>query len=127
MAVIEKTVSEYLMGRQKDLTFNLLDNALDTVERVNKLLNMFGQDRKITSGYRTATINAAAGGAKKSNHMICKACDLEDKDGALDAWCMANLTYLEGIGLWLEHPDATQGWCHVQTVPPKSGNRVFRP
>jgi len=127
MAMIEKTVSEYLMGRQKDLTFTLLDNAMVTVERVNKLLNLFGQDRKITSGYRTAAINTAAGGAKKSNHMLCKACDLEDRDGALDAWCMANLKHLESIGLWLEHPDATPTWCHVQTVPPRSNSRVFNP
>jgi len=122
-----KTVDEYLMNRKAGLTFELLENAIDTVEKVNSLLIQFGEDRKITSGYRPAAVNAAVGGARKSNHMLCKACDLEDSNGKLDDWCMNNLNILAEIGLWLEHPSATKGWCHVQTVPPRSGNRVFKP
>ena len=57
--------------------------------------------------------------------MLCKACDLEDVDGKLDKWCMDNLHILAEIGLWLEHPSATKTWCHIQTVPPKSGKRVY--
>ena len=115
------------MGRKEGLTPDLLSNAQDTVEKVNKLLDYFGFAREVTSGYRTAGVNTLVGGAKKSNHMICKACDLEDRDGKLDNWCMANQDKLESIGLWLEHPSATKGWCHVQTVPPRSGKRVFFP
>lgn len=122
-----KTVDEYLMNRKDGLTFELLDNAITTVDKVNQLLDAFGQQRKITSGYRPAAVNAAVGGAKLSNHMKCMACDLEDADGKLDEFCMANFAVLEKIGLWLEHPDATKGWCHVQTVPPRSKSRVFRP
>lgn len=122
-----KTVDEYLMGRKAGLTFELLENAIDTVEKVNLLLEAFGKDRRITSGYRPAAVNSAVGGAKRSNHMLCKACDLSDADEQLDTWCMNNLKELERIGLWLEHPSATKGWCHVQTVPPRSGNRVFKP
>lgn len=121
------TVDQYLMGRTEGLTDELLINATDTVERVNLLLDKFGEQRSVTSGYRPASINSQVGGAKKSNHIICKACDLEDKNGRLDEWCMNNKHILEQIGLWLEHPSATQGWCHVQTVPPKSNNRVFYP
>jgi hypothetical protein len=40
---------------------------------------------------------------------------------------MENLDVLAEIGLWLEHPISTPRWCHVQTVPPKSGKRVFTP
>ena len=123
MIILEK----YLMGRKEGLTPDLLSNAQDTVEKVNKLLDYFGFAREVTSGYRTAGVNTLVGGAKKSNHMICKACDLEDRDGKLDNWCMANQDKLESIGLWLEHPSATKGWCHVQTVPPRSGKRVFFP
>lgn len=123
----EITMNDYLMGRKSGLTFELMENALDTIEKVNQLLVAFGADRKVVSGYRTPEVNAAVGGAKKSNHMLCKACDLEDKDGKLDKWCMDNQVELAKIGLWLEHPSKTQGWTHVQTVPPKSGNRVFYP
>lgn len=121
------TVDEYLMGRKSGLTFELMENAIHTVELVNELLEVSGFDRKVTSGYRTPEANAAAGGARKSNHMTCKACDLEDKDGKLDEWCFNNQIQLSKIGLYLEHPDATKGWCHLQTVAPKSGNRVFKP
>lgn len=121
------TVDDYLMNRKAGLTFELLENAIDTVERVNKLLERFGSTRKVTSGYRPPTVNKAVGGAKLSNHMLCKACDLEDHDGALDKFCMDNLDVLKEIGLWLEHPSATKGWCHLQTVSPRSGNRVFYP
>ena len=121
------TVEQFLMGRKEGLTADLLSNAQETVEKVNQLLDYFGFNRKVTSGYRPASVNASVGGAKKSNHMLCKACDLEDTDGKLDNWCMSNQDKLAQVGLWLEHPSATKGWCHVQTVAPKSGNRVFYP
>lgn len=122
------TVDDYLMNRKSGLTFELLENAIDTVEKVNKLLDAFGSQRNVTSGYRPASVNAAIpNAAKKSNHMLCKACDLEDVDGKLDKWCMDNLHVLTEIGLWLEHPSATKTWCHIQTVPPNSGKRVFYP
>ena len=121
------TVDQYLMNRKSGLTFELLENAIDTVEKVNLLLSYFGNTRKVTSGYRPASVNASVGGAKLSNHMTCKACDLEDLDGKLDTWCMENLDKLAEVGLWLEHPSATIGWCHLQTVAPRSGNRVFKP
>jgi hypothetical protein len=123
------TASEVLMGRHiahplsQDLKLNLdgLLNALNALRRA------YGKPMRVTSGYRPAPFNKAAGGTKLSNHMVCLACDFADPDGALDAWCMANLHELEKAGLWLEHPDATPGWCHLQAVPPRSGNRVFRP
>lgn len=126
------SLSDYYMGRDEkfpaELTDDLRWNAASTVDRVNQLLEAFGEHRNVTSGWRPAVVNAATpNAAKKSKHMTCQACDLEDKDGWLDAWCIDNLPALERIGLWLEHPDATKGWCHVQIIPPNSKNRVFRP
>jgi hypothetical protein len=63
-------------------------------------------------------------------HCLGQAIDINDSDGALDMFCMANSEdggLLEQIGLWLEHPDSTTSWCHVQIVPPGSGKRVFHP
>lgn len=125
-------LSDYYMGRdklhRKELTRELRANARETLRRVNRLLRRAGLMRKITSGWRPAAINdTVPGAAKGSKHLSCIAVDLEDRNGALDAWCMANLETLEALGLWLEHPDATPGWCHLQTLPPRSGSRVFYP
>ena len=98
------------------------------IDKANQLLERFGETRKVNSGWRPASINkATVGAAPKSKHMECLAIDLEDKDGSLDAWCLENLEVLQEIGLWLESPDATPNWCHIQIVPPRSGNRVFKP
>ena len=66
-------------------------------------------------------------GAPLSNHKQGLAVDIYDPQGRIDAWCMTNKTTLAEYGVWLEHPDATPGWCHMQVVPPRSGSRVFRP
>lgn len=126
------TVADYFQGRDEkfpnELTDELRANAASTVDRVNQLLEAFGEPRKVNSGWRPAVINAATpNAAKKSKHMTCEACDLSDYTGSLDAWCVNNLDALERIGLWLEHPNSTPNWCHVQIVPPRSGLRVFIP
>ena len=119
------------MGRDKthadELTEEIKKNALETVEKVQELLSIWGGHTVISSGWRPAAINSKAGGAKKSNHMTGKACDLKDQAGRLDEWCLANLKVPEDIGLWLEDPANTPGWTHLQTCPPKSGRRVFKP
>lgn len=110
------------------LTAELRDNAATTISLVNALLAAFGHDRGITSGWRPVEVNKLVpGAALRSNHTRCLACDVADADGLLDAWCLANLDLLERLGLWLESPVKTPGWCHLQIVPPKSGNRVFLP
>lgn len=125
-------LADYYMGRDRlhrqELTRELRANARETLRRVNNLLRCAGMMCKVTSGWRPTAINAAVpGAARNSKHLFCIAVDLEDRNGALDAWCMAHLDTLEELGLWLEHPDATPGWCHLQTQPPRSGSRVFNP
>ena len=125
-------LADYWMGREEkykaDLTEEIVANAAILVERVHKLLEMFGEDRPISSGWRPPAVNGSTpNAAPKSKHMTGQAIDLADPEGDLDEWCMANAEVLEGLELWLEHPAATKSWCHLQSVPPKSGNRVFYP
>ncbi len=134
-------LADYYMGRDKlyrcELTRELRANARDIVRRVNRLLKRAAKQVPlggagiavtVASGWRPTTINAAVpGAAKNSKHIHCLAIDLDDRSGQLDAWCMANPDVLEELGLWLEHPHATPGWCHLQTQSPRSGNRVFEP
>jgi len=127
------TLTDYWMGRDKlhpaDLTRDIELNAADLVGRCNMLAKeMPFPLPRVTSGWRPPAVNAGVkGAAKRSNHMTGNAVDFADPDGKLDAWCLANLPTLERIGLWLEHPDATPNWCHLQRVSPRSGRRVFRP
>lgn len=133
------TRDDYFMGRDVDYAGELTDaleaNAEETIGKVNRLLAMMVDDgalpaahTHVNSGWRPKTINAnTPGAAKKSNHITCQAVDLADVDGVIRYWCMQHLDVLETLGLWMEHPAATKGWCHLQTVPPRSGHRVFYP
>lgn len=124
-------------GKYKDrpilwpVTEVMLGDADELARRVSAVLDMFGEVRKVSSGYRPPVINAKTkNAAKKSNHMVCRAVDIEDSNGMLGHWCMANLSFLVIVKLWIEHPDDstsdTGKWIHFQTVPPASGKRVFR-
>lgn len=125
------TLEQYWMGRdkkyQQDMSQEIRDNAILLVSRVNILLNKMGVETSVNSGWRPLTVNKQVGGSLKSNHITGKAIDLNDDDGSIDEWCMNNLKELEKIGLWLEHPKFTPRWAHLQSVQPKSGNRVFLP
>ena len=122
------TEDEYLMGRaeQYPIDGQLSANCADIVAKANRLMIASRYCRGVRSGYRPAAINAQVPHASAtSKHMTCQAVDLEDNDGKLKSWCMQNLGVLVTIGLWMESPEFTSTWCHLQTVPPKSGNRIF--
>ena len=120
---------EVLMGRDKEfpLTPELEANLAKLLPAINKFRDIYGKPLKVSSGYRPGAFNQAAGGAKKSNHMLCLAVDFQDVDGSLKLYCSNNLKVLEECGLYLEDPASTPTWVHLQCVPPRSGNRVFKP
>lgn len=137
------TVSQYWMGRDvayaSELTFEIERNAEITVGRINLALSLFKVDTGIdldecASGWRPGAVNAGTPGASKgSKHMTAEAGDVRDTANRDFArWCLKNLSKLEAIGLWLEDPRHTwhaaaggRPWVHLQTVPPRSGSRVY--
>lgn len=130
------TLDDFFMGRDKDYPPSeaLRKNADETIYRANLLLSWYYHDNpdaeraKVTSGYRPPAVNTKTpGAATRSKHMTCEAVDLSDPEGELDEWCMEHQKMLEQVGLWMEHPSATKNWTHLQTVPPRSGKRVFYP
>jgi Peptidase M15 len=128
------TREDYFMGRDNafplEMSTDIERNAARLLPLVNLLLTRFGQHPKVTSGWRPPKLNAATpGAALNSKHMLGQAIDLADPDGDLDDWLTseAGLLALEEYGLWMEHPAATKGWAHLQSVPPKSRKRVFYP
>ncbi len=117
-----------------------LDHARELLARVNALLALAEQEGvTLEINPKTGSLISGAGaggwrmpdavvGAAYSSHKEGRGIDIYDPfDGDLDAWCLAHPRHLIGHGLYMEHPAATKGWCHLTTRPPRSGNRVFYP
>lgn len=126
--------SEILMGRDKqypnEYTKEVSDNIDQLLISLNKFREAYGKPMEVSSGWRPQSVNAAVGGAKASNHTIGKACDFKDPDGAIDAFAKEcdKKGLLKQWGLWLENPDNTKGWCHLDNKD--RGNRssnIFNP
>lgn len=132
MFITEET---FLMGRAKkeELAPELQTNMNNFLVAINELLDIYGKTPTVTSGYRTAAANSAAGGAKLSSHMQCLAVDLSDNDGELWHWISNNFDILQRLGLFCEHPNWTHtldgkgSWVHIQLKKPGSGKRVYVP
>lgn len=142
---MQVTLQDYWMGRDKlyplDLSTEIRKNAELTVDLINKLLAKAAQagvklplhpqnKSHFSSGWRPPKVNGATPkAATRSHHIVARAGDIYDPNGALDKWLMteAGQHTLQELGLWMEHPSATPTWAHVQTMPPRSGKRVFYP
>ncbi len=118
-----------------ELTDEIRRNAEDIVAKANELLRRasFEHVCTVNSGWRPKQVNEATPeAAAASRHLTGQAVDLPDPDRTLAAWCVGNLDVLAEVGLWMEDPRWTYDergdhWVHVQTVPPRSGRRVFIP
>lgn len=126
--------SEILMGRDaqfpKEYTKEVSDNIDRLLIALNKFREAYGKAMTVSSGWRPQSINIAVGGAKMSNHTVGLACDFKDADGSLDAFAVEcdKKGLLKQWGLWLEHPDNTKGWIHLDCK--NRGDRpsnIFRP
>ena len=72
-------------AKSPELTNELKTNAAKLCDAVNNLLTELKWNKpvSISSGFRPSSVNAnVKGAAKKSNHMLAKACDIVD-DGSL--------------------------------------------
>lgn len=109
------TREEVLQGRDKEfpLTPELEANLSKLLIALNKFREIYGRPMFVTSGYRPGYYNTRAGGALRSAHLFCMACDFADGGGALDAWVDAHPEVLVNCGLWREAPSHTKGWMHL--------------
>jgi hypothetical protein len=139
------SMEHYWMGRASeyasDLTPEVTENAHVLIERVNRVLSLAAADdvfpeidavsgTVVASGWRPRPVNdAIPNSVRTSKHVIGCAIDLRDglPERSLARWCLRNLDLLGEIGLWLEDPQWTPNWVHLQSVPPGSGERVFVP
>lgn len=139
------SLDQYWMGRDgehsADLTEEVRNNAGLLLERVNRLLDKAAEGHvepgidahtgtAVASGWRPKAVNdGTANAGKTSRHITGLAIDLRDSlpERPLARWCLRNQGLLEEIGLWMEDPQWTPNWVHLQAVPPGSGRRVYVP
>lgn len=139
------TLQDYWMGRDVEyplaMSPDIEREAIRTCELATKLMAIARtaglkfplhprNKSHVSSGWRPPALNAVTpNAARKSLHMTAQAVDIYDPEGRLDDWLMTDdgQRTIKDLGIWMEHPAATPGWSHIQTRPPKSGNRVFRP
>lgn len=127
-----------LNPKNHKLTDEQLLNLLDLLSRANMVISKSNTTGVVTSGFRSLddhkriyTHIARKNGQKTiripmgSQHLHGRAVDIADADGSFMKFCKDNISLLENAGLWVEQ--GTVGWVHLQTVPPKSGNRFFLP
>jgi len=108
--------------------------------RAWRLFNELGFDPVLTSGFRTKEKQIAVYKAKAltegvpfdinkvpmgSQHMKACAGDFSDPGGLINNAITDEL--LAKHDLYREHPMYTFNWVHLQTVPPRSGLRTFKP
>jgi hypothetical protein len=116
------------------------ENLEELLVKLNKLRAAYGKPLRVTSGYRSMERHLAIYAAKgitdqskipmKSNHLYGFAADLvpvEDDIQHLHQWAWDNFQLMVDIGLWFENFKETPTWLHCQSMPPKSGNRFFKP
>jgi len=113
------------MGRDKEAPLDMLQarNMAALLSRVNYLLGKYGREEKLSSGYRPSHLNKTIGGAKMSTHTVCAGIDFFKQD--LGLFLIKNQEILVECDLYLEHPDYTKTWTHLDTKQRK--NRVFIP
>ena len=125
--------ADYFMGRDvkyaSDLTDEIEANATELLGRVNDLLAALGlPDKEVRSGWRPQGVNdATANSAKTSNHLTGKAVDLADNDRSLTKAILREPEVLAQFNLYMEDARYTPTWVHLQSVPPRSGRRIYIP
>lgn len=118
-------------------------SLLKLFDVLTQIEEAYGRPLTVTSGLRDMTKHLAIYAEKNaenarqgkpqiqvpmsSKHLYGQAADISDVSGAFWNWCMDNSALMEELGVYFEDRAATPTWVHIQTLPPKSGKRVFKP
>lgn len=138
------------MIREKELNRNAVRlnaerraNFLYHYFAMNELRAEYGRPMHVTSGvrswlehidiYRRKNLRREKAGLSaiptplKSSHLEAAATDFLDTTGELYRFCEVNEELLIELGIYVENRRFTPTWCHLQTVPTRSGSRFFLP
>jgi hypothetical protein len=99
--------------------FMLVENLLDP------LREKFGAPVMVNSGFRSAAVNAAVGGAKSSQHCTGQAADIRCKDNA-KLFKLIRENFLFDQLIWEKGNDRQPQWIHVSWKSNGRRNEVLR-
>ena len=112
------------------------ENLKELLVKLNKLRDLWAKPMSITSGfrswethlrvYRDKGITDLSKIPSKSKHLYCQAADISDPNFELTKFCKEHTKEMEEIGIWFED-DMSVKRLHIQSVPPKSNSRWFKP
>ncbi len=118
-----------------DLPAELVPAALQTLAMMQRIRDrlclLAGRDIPvtITSGYRSAPVNAAVGSSSTSDHPMAAACDWRAPAFGTPAeicTALAPLVGELGIGQLINEFPGPNGWVHTSTrVPQRTANRII--
>ena len=97
-----------------------LENLVDTCRQADAIRELLGHPMVVSSGYRSAKLNAAIGGSRTSSHMQGYALDFicpgfGDNEEVFNAIRKSGIPFDQLI---LEYPDSPSGgWVHIGFAP----------
>ena len=117
-------------AKSEELTYDVKSAAMLLVDKINELDRRIDLGKPVvSSGFRPTKVNAGIpNAAKSSGHTRGLAVDFADKDGILKAKVAKYPEILRELGLFMEHPDATLTWMHLDYIKRSDRpDRLFRP
>lgn len=123
------SLQDYMMGRDEDYppTPEMIENATNLLEQLSLLEEELHVIFILNSGYRPEAMieKGLLPGCPHDAHSTCQGIDLHDPDLAISGMLVWNQAFLEKVGLYMESPQSAKTHLHLQSVPPKSGKRIF--
>lgn len=120
------SLGEFYAGyKPEDIPAEVKKNLTNTCDVFNIWGRQYPKPVLIKRGYRDPTLNKKVGGSITSPHLLGLAADCVDKDGQLALWFMNHTELLKELGLYMENPQKTIGWVHLQTRP--ASQTIFNP
>lgn len=109
-------------------SFEVVDNLRALRDNVlNPLREEYGQPIIVTSGYRSARLNAAVGGVANSQHLLGQAADIKAGRGGIDA-NRTLFALIQRLNLPFDQliSEYNYSWIHVSYSPRHRRQILFR-
>lgn len=120
------SIDEYYAGyKPEEIPADVKKNLMVMCDRSNIWGRQYPKSVLVKRGYRDPALNKKVGGSTTSPHLLGLAADYVDSDGQLALWFMNHIDLLKELDLYMENPQKTIGWVHLQTRP--CSQTVFNP